>query len=112
MQPAADKFASELAGCTFSDPNPPVVSNVESTPNGQGSRVAELLERQIVAPVRFTDIVNCLAADGVTHFLEVGPGAVLSGLVARIAKRAPRQSVSALSDFEAAQVFVGESNNL
>jgi [acyl-carrier-protein] S-malonyltransferase len=112
MQPAADKFASELASCAFADPNPPVVSNVESAPNHQGSRVAELLERQIVSPVRFTDMVNRLAADGVTHFLEVGPGAVLSGLVARIAKRVPRQNVSALCDFEAAQVFVEESNNL
>ena len=112
MQPASDKFALELASCVFSDPTPPVVSNVESAPNHQGSRVAELLERQIVSPVRFTDIVNRLAADGVTHFLEVGPGAVLSGLVARIAKRTPRQNVSSVSDFEAAQAFVEESNSL
>jgi [acyl-carrier-protein] S-malonyltransferase len=112
MQPAADKFAVELGTCNFADPNPPVVSNVESVPNSQGSRVAELLERQIVAPVRFTDIVNRLAADGVTHFLEVGPGAVLSGLIARIAKRTPRQNVSGLDDFEAAQAFVGESASL
>lgn len=112
MQPAADKFAVELGTCKFADPTPPVVSNAESTPNQQGSRVAELLERQIVAPVRFTDIVNRLAADGVTHFLEVGPGAVLSGLVARIAKRTPRQNVSGLGDFEAAQAFVGESGSL
>jgi [acyl-carrier-protein] S-malonyltransferase len=109
MQPAAEKFASELGGYTFADPNPPVVSNVESVPNAKGSRVAELLERQIVAPVRFTDMVNQLAADGVTHFLEVGPGAVLSGLVARIARRAPRQNVSALTDFEDALTFVAES---
>ncbi|MBW2712621.1 MAG: ACP S-malonyltransferase [Deltaproteobacteria bacterium] len=109
MQPAADKFALELASCDFADPSPPVVSNVESTPNNQGSRVSELLERQIVAPVCFTDMVNRLAEDGVTHFLEVGPGSVLSGLVARIARRAPRQNVSSLDDFEDAQAFVAES---
>ncbi len=108
MLPAAEKFALELGRIGFAAPQPPVVSNVESTPNADAARVAELLERQIVAPVRFTDIVNRLAEDGVTHFLEVGPGSVLTGLVARIARRAPRQNLASVEDLAAAEGFVAE----
>jgi len=108
MLPAAEKFALELGRIGFAAPQPPVVSNAESTPNADAARVAELLERQIVAPVRFTDIVNRLAEDGVTHFLEVGPGSVLTGLVARIARRAPRQNLASVEDLAAAEGFVAE----
>ncbi len=108
MRSAAEKFAVELGRIKFSAPQPPVVSNVESAPNTDAARVAELLQRQIEAPVRFTEIVNRLSEDGVTHFLEVGPGSVLTGLVARIARRAPRQNLAAFEDIESAVGFVAE----
>ena len=107
MQPAADKLAIELEGVRFSDPSPPVVTNVEAEPNGEAARIAALLREQVTAPVRFTEVVTRLRALGVERFLEVGPGRVLSGLIARIERRSQRASLATLEDLEAARIFVG-----
>ena len=107
MQPAADKLAIELEGVRFSDPAPPVVTNVEAEPNGEAARIAALLREQVTAPVRFTEVVTRLRALGVERFLEVGPGRVLSGLIARIERRSQRASLATLEDLEAARIFVG-----
>ena len=107
MQPAADKLAIELEGIRFSDPAPPVVTNVEAEPNGEAARIAALLREQVTAPVRFTEVVTRLRALGVERFLEVGPGRVLSGLIARIERRSQRASLATLEDLEAARIFVG-----
>jgi len=106
MEPAADELARELARVQFSDAKPPVVSNVEAEPNGDGTRTAELLRRQVTAPVRFSDIVRRLCGLGTDHFLEIGPGRVLSGLIARIERRTHRASLSTLSDLDEAHQFV------
>lgn len=106
MQPAADKLAIELKGIRFSDATPPVVTNVEAEPNSEGSRIAALLRKQVTAPVRFTEMVTRLRALGVERFLEVGPGRVLSGLIARIERRSQRASLATLEDLEAARIFV------
>jgi [acyl-carrier-protein] S-malonyltransferase len=98
MEPAAEKLAFELARVRFSDPRVPVVTNVEAEPNGEATRIAELLRRQVTAPVRFTESVQCLARLGVTRLLEVGPGRVLSGLVARIDRSFERLGASTMSE--------------
>jgi [acyl-carrier-protein] S-malonyltransferase len=85
MQPAADRLASELARVDVKPPAVPVVSNVEAQPNQDASRVKELLARQVTAPVRWEESVQCLAALGVNAVVEVGAGNVLGGLVRRIA---------------------------
>jgi [acyl-carrier-protein] S-malonyltransferase len=102
MAPAAEKLWSELARVRFADPSPPVVTNVEAAPNGDGSRVAGLLRTQVTAPVRFTEMVEELAGRGVTRVLEVGPGRVLTGLVARIAPGLARRSLGTLRELDAA----------
>jgi len=102
MQPAAKKLAAELAGLRFAAPEPPVVSNVEAEPNAQAGRIAELLEQQVTAPVRFTDSVRRLVKLGVRSVLEVGPGRVLSGLVARIDRSVSRMGVSSMEEVEEA----------
>ena len=61
----------------------------------------DLLSRQLVAPVRFTQAVNALYGAGYDSFLEVGPGAVLSGLVRRIAPQAGVAAVSGLDSLAA-----------
>jgi [acyl-carrier-protein] S-malonyltransferase len=61
-----------------------------------------LLERQVTAPVRFVDCVRKLVALGVTRVLEVGPGAVLSGLVARIDRSVARAQVGNLAQLREA----------
>jgi len=85
MQPAADRLAAELARVSFRSPTVPVVTNVEAAPNQDGERVRDLLTRQVTAPVRWEESVQRIAALGVTSAVEVGAGAVLAGLVRRIA---------------------------
>ena len=100
MAPAAEKLRPELERLAFRKPRRPVVSNVEARPNDDPTRIAALLEQQVTAPVRFTEMVECLAALGVDTFLEVGSGRVLSGLIARIDRRARRGNLSAWADVE------------
>jgi [acyl-carrier-protein] S-malonyltransferase len=68
--------------------------------------VADLLRRQVTAPVRFVESVQRLAALGVGHALEVGPGGVLSGLVARIERGIERQGLAGAEDLPACRAFV------
>ncbi len=85
MQPAADRLASELARVEVKTPAVPVVTNVEAKPNQDATRVKDLLARQVTAPVRWEESVQCLAGLGVNAVVEVGAGNVLGGLVRRIA---------------------------
>ena len=106
MAPAAEKLAIELARVRFENPAPPIVTNVEAEPNADGSRVAALLEKQVTSPVRFTEMIERMVALGVTRVLEVGPGRVLSGLVARISRRLPRASLASHRDLDEAVEFI------
>jgi [acyl-carrier-protein] S-malonyltransferase len=101
MRPAADQLARELARVRFHDPRVPVVSNVEASPNAVGARIPALLEQQVTAPVRFTESVRKLAELGVTRVVEIGPGSVLTGLVARIDRSIARANVATREDVEA-----------
>jgi [acyl-carrier-protein] S-malonyltransferase len=100
MAPAADALAAELAKIPFADARPAVVTNVEAEPNTAATRMPDLLFKQVTAPVRFTEMIGRLTELGSTHFLEVGPGRVLSGLVARIQRRSKRANLSSLADLE------------
>jgi [acyl-carrier-protein] S-malonyltransferase len=105
MAPAAEKLGPELARAAFRDARPPVLTNVEAQPETRAARFPELLRRQVTAPVRFTEMVERLAAEGVTHVLEVGPGRVLSGLVSRIDRRLARAGLSGRDELETARAF-------
>jgi [acyl-carrier-protein] S-malonyltransferase len=105
MQPAADKLELELSRVRFSEAVPPVISNVEAMPNADAKRMRSLLTEQVTSPVRFTDMVVKLRELGVDRFLEVGPGRVLFGLLARIERRLTRASFGGMDDFEAAVEF-------
>jgi [acyl-carrier-protein] S-malonyltransferase len=86
MQPAAERLRLVLDGIAVAAPQIPVVSNVEALPNADGGRVRDLLVSQVCAPVRWEESVQKMTELGVTRFIEIGPGKVLSGLVKRIAK--------------------------
>lgn len=101
MEPAAEKLAAELARVRFERPSVPVVGNVEAEPCDDPARFAALLTRQVTAPVRFTESVRRLAALGVTRVLEVGPGRVLVGLVARIERGLERASAGSMDEVTA-----------
>ena len=112
MAPAAEKLKVEIEGVSFQAPSPPVVTNVEATPNADAERIPELLVSQVTGSVRFTEMIQRLKADGVTHFLEVGAGRVLSGLLARIDRRSKRESLGSASDLENARNFIVDSGTV
>jgi [acyl-carrier-protein] S-malonyltransferase len=93
MKPAQDRLEPELRGLPFRDPAFPLVNNVDATVVRSGDLCREGLIRQVSSPVRWQESVERLVAEGVTTFVEVGPGEVLAGLVKKIAKGAQMLSV-------------------
>jgi [acyl-carrier-protein] S-malonyltransferase len=93
MAPAAERLAHELADVPVADPRLPVVRNADGGVTRTGAEVKPFLLRQVASPVRWKDCMNRLADEGVTVFVEVGPGRVLSGLVKRIVEGATGWSV-------------------
>ncbi|RIL06983.1 MAG: [acyl-carrier-protein] S-malonyltransferase [Proteobacteria bacterium] len=106
MAPAAERLARDLAGVALADPDPPVIANVTAEPNARAACISDLLTRQVAAPVRFTESVERLASLGVTRVLEVGPGRVLTGLVARIVPSLRRANLGCAGELDAAADFV------
>lgn len=86
MQPAADRL-KEVLDCVLVHPlSLPVITNVEAAANQDAGRVRELLVAQVCAPVKWEQSVHAMINQGVTRFVEIGPGKVLTGLVKRINK--------------------------
>lgn len=86
MVPAGERLGETLKAVPVESLASPVITNVEAKPNQDPARVAELLVRQVSAPVRWDESVRFMVDAGVSSFLEIGPGKVLSGLVKRIDK--------------------------
>ena len=84
MQPAQDALARDLAGLEFCDPKFPVAANVSATLVTTGGSAREALVAQVTGAVRWVECIELLTAQGATHFVEVGPGRVLSGLMKQI----------------------------
>lgn len=84
MQPAADKLAAELEKIQIKDARIPVVANVTADYVTSGEEIRKLLVKQVTSPVLWEDSVRKMVADGVTSFVEIGPGKVLSGLIKKI----------------------------
>lgn len=85
MKPAQDRLAEAMANLEIARPIVPVVANVTAEPTTDPAQIHELLVRQVTAPVRWEESVQALARLGVTRAYELGSGAVLKGLVKRIA---------------------------
>ena len=88
MQPAEQRLAPELRALAVRDPRVPVVANVDAEPKRDADAAIAALIRQVSAPVRWEASVRRLASDGVTAYVEVGPGTVLSGLIKKVAREA------------------------
>jgi [acyl-carrier-protein] S-malonyltransferase len=86
MKPAADQLAAALADVAIAEPSVPVVANVTAEPTRDPAKIRELLIRQVTAPVRWEASIQAIAGLGVTRAYELGSGAVLKGLVKRIAE--------------------------
>lgn len=94
MKPAADKLAVALADLEFKAPQVPVLNNVDVVAETDPSRIKDALVRQLFSPVRWTEIVETLANEGVEYEVEMGPGKVLSGLAKRIDKRVDGNAIN------------------
>jgi len=103
MQPAADAMAEALAKVTVNKPVVPVVANILAAPVSDPDQIRKLLVEQVTGTVRWRESVAYMAAHGVTHFLEVGSGKVLTGLVKRIADGAVGVAVGGPGDIAAAK---------
>lgn len=95
MQPAQDELAQAINAASFSEPLCPVYQNVHAKPVRDPEAIRQNLIAQLTAPVRWTQTVENMIADGVTLFVEVGggSGAVLRGLIRRIAKDAATEGI-------------------
>ena len=99
MQPAADRLAPRLNALEIADPGFPVVTNVDAAAATNSGEIRAALARQVASTVRWVASVEKMAAMGVTEALELGPGAVLAGLVKRIRREIPVTSVGKVEDF-------------
>jgi len=84
MKPAQERLASDLDAIEFADLERPLVNNWQAREITTGPEARESLYQQVPNPVRWSDSIRCLAARGVTRFIEVGPGGVLTGLLRSI----------------------------
>lgn len=84
MKPAADKLALTLENIMFNAPAVPVINNVDVKAETDADAIRHALIRQLYSPVRWTESVEAMAAQGVTQLIEMGPGKVLTGLTKRI----------------------------
>jgi [acyl-carrier-protein] S-malonyltransferase len=89
MEPAREELAAAIEATTFSEARCPVYQNVTATATSDATEIKKNLIIQLTAPVKWTQTVQQMIADGASSFTEVGPGQVLIGLVGKINKELP-----------------------
>jgi [acyl-carrier-protein] S-malonyltransferase len=89
MKPAEERLAADLDRTEFRDPIFPIVTNVEAEVIGTGAEAREALKRQVSRPVLWLQTMEVLKTQGISGFVELGTGKVLSGLVKRIGRSWP-----------------------
>jgi [acyl-carrier-protein] S-malonyltransferase len=106
MQPAQERLGPELGALTVRNPRVPVVAAVDAEPKRSGAAAVEALVRQVSSAVRWEDVVRRLASEGVTAYVEVGPGSVLSGLIRKLIPDAAVANVGEPGDFDSARALL------
>lgn len=86
MEPAREELAAAIINTPFNEPVCPIYQNVNALPVSDPEMIRQNLVAQLTAPVRWTQTVENMVADGAVEFTEIGPGKVLQGLVKKIAK--------------------------
>lgn len=92
MEPARVELEAAIKATTFNVPSCPVYQNVNAKPTSDPAVIQENLISQLTGAVRWTQTVKAMIADGATSFTEVGPGAVLQGLVKKVDRQMPTAS--------------------
>jgi len=103
MKPAAEKLAEALKSVNIRTPQIRVIHNADVASYDDADKIKDALVRQLYSPVRWTETVNALVAEGITESAECGPGKVLAGLAKRINKEAV---CSALTNAEQVAAFI------
>jgi [acyl-carrier-protein] S-malonyltransferase len=103
LKPAEERLEPDLRALPAQKPRMPVVANVDAEPKRDAASAIDALVAQVSAPVRWEQVVRRLASEGVTHYVEVGPGTVLSGLVKKIHKDARVFNFAAPEDLAAVE---------
>lgn len=96
MEPAREELAQAIDAADFQTPRCPIYQNVDAKPHTDPVEIRTNLIAQLTAPVRWTQIVRQMTADGVDSFLELGPGTVLQGLIRKVEGSVSIESRSAL----------------
>lgn len=107
MAPAAERLAPVLDEAAFADLRVPLITNVDAAIITSGRAAREALVRQVASPVRWSQSVERLLGEGVTRFVELGPGKVLSGLIKQMAPEAQILNVEDAPSLEATAAVVG-----
>ena len=94
MEPAREELAAAIENTQFNQPKCPVYQNVTATAVSDPSEIKRNLVSQLTAPVRWTQTMNQMIADGATEVIEVGPGKVLQGLFKKVDRAFPCSSAS------------------
>jgi len=105
MKPAEERLAPELRAVPAQDPRIPVIANVDAEPKRTAGAAIDALIRQVSSPVRWESVVQRLASEGVTRYVEVGPGKALSGMIKRIADGATILNVEGPGDLPAIEAL-------
>lgn len=100
MQPARDRMKEVLNGTVIRKGTIPVVTNVNAAPQTDPDKIRDLLLEQITGSVRWYETVEAIVATGASTFYELGPGAVLTGLLRRIDRKAVGQAISTVEQVE------------
>ena len=106
MKPAEDRLAPDLRALHVVNPRVPVVANVDAEPKRDGAAAIDALIRQVSSAVRWEELVRRLASEGVTAYVEVGSGSVLSGLIRKIHRDASVAIVGAPDDISGARALL------
>lgn len=106
MKPAARQFRIMLDKVDFASPAAQIVHNVDVVTHADAEGIRTALEQQLYGSVRWTETIAQLSAQGVTRFIECGPGRVLAGLTKRISKESAIQSIYDSSSLSAAEGLV------
>ena len=93
MEPAKAELQKAIEETVLNTPKCPIYQNVDAKPQTDPAVIKENLIAQLTAPVKWTQIVQAMIADGVTEFIECGPGKVLSGLVKKVDRKMPTTSL-------------------
>ena len=100
MKSASEKMSNKINAIEFAKPKVDIINNVNASIEDKPDNIKKLLIEQIYSKVRWRESVLYMANKGVSEFIEIGPGKVLSSLVKRIVKNVTSNSINSIEDMK------------